>query len=72
MLRISRITRRPKLLITRKAVRLAEAEHIVAPILEAVRKRGDAAVLEYARKFDGLEGDSFVRIANRGRLRPDR
>ena len=42
--------------ITRKAVRLAEAEQIVAPILEDVRKRGDEAVLEYARKFDGLEG----------------
>jgi histidinol dehydrogenase len=42
--------------ITRKAVRLAEAEQIVTPILENVRKRGDEAVLEYARKFDGLEG----------------
>src|SRR5258707_10966199 len=42
--------------ITRKAVRLAEAEQIVAPILEDVRRRGDEAVLEYARKFDGLEG----------------
>ncbi len=40
--------------VTRKAVRLAEAEQIVAPILEAVRKRGDEAVFEYARKFDGL------------------
>ena len=46
--------------ITRKAVRLAEAEQVVAPILEAVRKRGDEAVLEYARKFDSLEGDSFT------------
>jgi histidinol dehydrogenase len=42
--------------ITRKTVRLAEAEQIVAPILEAVRKRGDEAVLEYARKFDGMDG----------------
>jgi len=41
--------------ITRKTVRLAEAEQIVAPILDAVRKRGDEAVLEYARKFDGME-----------------
>jgi histidinol dehydrogenase len=45
--------------ITRKAVRLAEAEQTVAPILEAVRKRGDEAVLEYARKLDGLDGNSF-------------
>src|ERR1700676_3127043 len=47
--------------ITRKAIRLAEAEQIVAPILDAVRKRGDEAVLEYARKFDNLTG-SDVRI----------
>lgn len=43
--------------ITRKTVRLAEAEQVVSPILDAVRKRGDEAVLEYARKFDRLEGD---------------
>jgi histidinol dehydrogenase len=43
-------------LARRKAARLAEAERVVAPILEAVRTRGDAAVLEYARKFDGLDG----------------
>ncbi|HZT39152.1 MAG TPA: histidinol dehydrogenase [Bryobacteraceae bacterium] len=42
-------------LARRKAARLAEAERVVAPILEAVRTRGDAAVLEYARKFDGLD-----------------
>jgi len=46
--------------ITRKAVRLAEAEQIVAPILEDVRKRGDQAVLEYARKFDGLQGTDLA------------
>jgi len=46
--------------ITRKAMRLAEAEQTVAPILEAVRKRGDEAVLEFARKFDGLEGSLTV------------
>ncbi len=45
--------------VTRKAVRLAEAEQVVAPILDAVRKRGDDAVLEYARKFDGFEGTNF-------------
>ncbi len=46
--------------ITRKTVRLAEAEQVVAPILEAVRKRGDEAVLEYARKFDSLDGASLT------------
>jgi histidinol dehydrogenase len=46
--------------ITRKSVRLAEAEEVVAPILEAVRARGDEAVLEYARKFDGFDGTSLT------------
>ena len=46
--------------ITRKTVRLAEAERVVAPILEAVRKRGDEAVLEYARQFDSLDGASLT------------
>ncbi len=56
-------------LIERKTVRLEEAERIVAPILAAVRERGDAALLEYARKFDGFEGSS-VRIDVRGTLQP--
>jgi len=47
-------------LITRKEARLAEAEEIVAPILAAIRARGDAAVLEYARKFDNFSGDLRV------------
>lgn len=47
-------------LITRKAVRLAEAEAVVAPILEDVRARGDAALFDYARKFDSFEGDSVL------------
>jgi len=34
---------------------MAEAERTVRPILEEVRKRGDKALLEYARRFDGLE-----------------
>lgn len=42
--------------VTRKAMRLAEAERVVAPILDAVRERGDEALLEYARKFDGFSG----------------
>jgi histidinol dehydrogenase len=50
--------------VTRKKVRLAEAEAVVAPILEAVRSRGDEAVIEYARKFDGLEGSLTVSTAD--------
>lgn len=48
-------------LATRRAQRFEEAERVVAPILEDVRKRGDAALLEYARKFDRFQGSS-VRI----------
>ena len=45
--------------VTRKAVRLAEAEKTVAPILNAIHQRGDEALLEYARKFDQLEGNTL-------------
>src|SRR6476646_4867279 len=48
-------------LLARRAARFEEAEAIVRPILEAVRKRGDKAVLEYAKKFDGFAGKS-VRV----------
>jgi histidinol dehydrogenase len=43
-------------LLARKAARLTEAEAVVRPILEDVRKRGDRALIEYARKFDGFSG----------------
>ncbi len=39
---------------------MAEAEAAVAPILAAVRERGDEAVREYARRFDGFEGAEFL------------
>ena len=63
-------------LLTRKAARMAEAEAVVAPILAAVRKRGDAALMEYARKFDGLARKSVrvpVRelLAARRKLSPE-
>ncbi|HJZ95198.1 MAG TPA: histidinol dehydrogenase [Candidatus Solibacter sp.] len=48
-------------LLKRKAARLEEAEAVVRPILDAVRTRGDRALLEYARKFDGFTGRS-VRV----------
>ncbi len=41
-------------LLARRGARLAQAEATVRPILDAVRKRGDRALLEYARQFDGL------------------
>ncbi|MBS1855452.1 MAG: histidinol dehydrogenase [Acidobacteria bacterium] len=48
-------------LLARKAARLSEAEATVRPILDAVRARGDRALMEYARQFDGLERKS-VRV----------
>lgn len=50
-----------KRLLRRKAARLGEAEAVVRPILEAVRKHGDKALVEYARQFDGLQRKS-VRV----------
>src|ERR1017187_2844674 len=43
-------------IVKRKAVRLAEAEQTVQPILDAVQERGDEAVFEFARKLDGFSG----------------
>lgn len=48
-------------LLKRKAARLSQAEETVRPILEAVRRRGDRALLEYAKKFDGFTRTS-VRV----------
>ena len=49
-------------LFSRRAVRLGRAEALVEPILEAVRKHGDGALLGYAKRLDGLQADS-VRVA---------
>ena len=49
-------------LVNRKNTRLEQAAHIVAPILEAVRTRGDAALLEYCRRLDGL-GDASTAVS---------
>jgi histidinol dehydrogenase len=57
MIRIVDSTQVGKLL-ARKAARFAEAENTVRPILDAVRKRGDKALLEYARKFDNFDRKS--------------
>jgi histidinol dehydrogenase len=45
-------------LLARKQARFSEAELVVRPILDAVRRRGDKAVLEYARKFDRFDRNS--------------
>jgi histidinol dehydrogenase len=46
--------------LTRRAARMDEAEDVVRPILRAVEAEGDKAVLEFARKFDGLGDRSLV------------
>jgi histidinol dehydrogenase len=51
-------------LLARRTKRLQEAEGVVRPILEAVRKRGDKALVSYARKLDGLERKT-VRVPER-------
>ena len=51
-------------LLRRRAAKLDAAEAVVRPILEAVRQRGDRALLEYARKFDGLARRG-VRVAEK-------
>jgi len=48
--------------LDRRATRLGQAEAVVRPILEAVRRRGDEALLAYCRKLDGLERQS-VRVS---------
>jgi histidinol dehydrogenase len=59
-----------QLLIQRKTIRLEQAELAVMPILADVRERGDAALLDYARKFDRFEGES-VRLHVIGSLEPE-
>ncbi|MEJ6627598.1 MAG: histidinol dehydrogenase [Ilumatobacteraceae bacterium] len=59
-------------LLKRSDDRLAQALIVVEPIVDDVRSRGDAAVREYATKFDGL-GDSAgadFALATGGTLEP--
>jgi histidinol dehydrogenase len=63
MIRIIPSTQAERLL-KRRAQRLTEAESTVRPILEAVRERGDRALLEFARHYDGLDRKT-VRVPGR-------
>ena len=47
-------------LFIRREARFEEAENVVRPILEAVRQRGDEAVLAFARRFDALDRPSVL------------
>lgn len=53
MIRVADL-RQSSTIVTRRRARLDEAEAVVRPILEAVRREGDAAVIRYANQFDGL------------------
>lgn len=44
----------------RPAIETASLESLVAPILEDVRRNGDAALREYTRKFDGAKITDFL------------
>ncbi len=48
-------------LLRGRADRLDEAQRVVEPIIQAIRERGDDALREYARRLDGLPGES-VRV----------
>jgi histidinol dehydrogenase len=59
MLRIVGTAAVPKML-ARRAGRMSDAEGLVLPILEAVRKGGDKALVEYAKKFDELDAKTVA------------
>lgn len=40
----------------------AQIEQVVSEIIADVRARGDAAVLEYSRKFDGVQAESMAEL----------
>ena len=52
-------------LFAKRRQRLGQAESTVAPIIEAVRERGDGALLAHARRYDGLKGNTV-------RIRPEK
>lgn len=49
--------------LARRSRRLDQAERTVAPILAAVRREGDRALVRYARKWDGFQGRSAAALA---------
>lgn len=59
MLRIIDIDQAGELL-SRNNSRLDLAIETVKPIIDDVRLRGDAALFEYAKKFDDFDGSSFA------------
>jgi len=52
----SRDQRDVQRVFARRAQRLEQAERDVQPVLDAVRRLGDAALVRYARRWDGFTG----------------
>lgn len=50
-------------LFARRLQRLDAAERTVAPMIEAVRREGDRALLRYARRWDGFAGRTAAELA---------
>ncbi|MEN9648186.1 MAG: histidinol dehydrogenase, partial [Actinomycetota bacterium] len=57
-------------LLSRNNSRLDSAIETVKPIIDDVRLRGDAALFEYAKKFDDFDGSSFA-VKTGGKLSPE-
>ena len=56
-------------LLDREAVEDAAVLQTVTEVLQAVRQRGDAALLEFSRRFDGVDADSVADLEiSRARL----
>jgi len=59
-------------IFSRRAARLEEAERAVTPILSAVAREGDAALLRYARKWDGFQGSASDLMVSPSRIAASR
>lgn len=59
----SRDQRAVQRVFARRAQRLEQAERDVQPVLDAVRRRGDAALVRYARRWDGFTGRTARELA---------
>lgn len=59
----SRDQRAVRRVFARRAARLEEAERTVRPVLEAVRRQGDTALVRYARRWDGFRGRTARALA---------
>ena len=55
-------------IFSRRAQRLEEAERVVAPLIRAVVKEGDRALVRYARRWDGFEGKPAELAVSRRRI----